>query len=222
MFEKKILRTQIHWNKTECNLSFKRKLIKECAEQTHCQTCCSRSRIFFKPTSKVSSLWIVFTSLCSMCCQRRDIKRKVASNHSRISITPESLHLSIALIHLHCSVTSYAKNKIISTCLPSIALLVFCKGATSMSCSDCPCYTCKNYTRAYISSIMVSGEEAACHLMSVHNIAYQLNLMRKLRESIIEDRFVQFVQNFMRLQFPNKDYPEWAVNALNKVNCPLL
>jgi hypothetical protein len=39
--------------------------------------------------------------------------------------------------------------------------------------SDCPCPTCKSYTRAYLHSI--AGREAvACHLISIHNVAFQV------------------------------------------------
>eukprot|EP00122_Pirum_gemmata_P013442 Pgem_evm1s12517 len=57
-------------------------------------------------------------------------------------------------------------------------------------------------------------EEVACHLVTIHNIAYQLTLMQSLRESIIEDKFVDFVINFMAKMYPTKDYPLWAINAL--------
>lgn len=38
---------------------------------------------------------------------------------------------------------------------------------------DCVCSTCKTYSRAYIHSI-VTKETVGCHLLSVHNIAYQV------------------------------------------------
>lgn len=39
--------------------------------------------------------------------------------------------------------------------------------------ANCDCATCKNYTRAYLHCI-VSVETVACHLISVHNIAFQV------------------------------------------------
>lgn len=44
---------------------------------------------------------------------------------------------------------------------------------------ECPCSTCKRYTRAYLHSI-VTVETAACHLLSVHNITYQVNKFPKI------------------------------------------
>lgn len=45
--------------------------------------------------------------------------------------------------------------------------------------------------------------------------------MRKIRESIKEDKFPQFVQDFMTLQYPKGDYPQWAIEALKSVNIEL-
>jgi len=86
---------------------------------------------------------------------------------------------------------------------------------------DCPCSTCKNYTRAFIQSI-VTKEPSACHLVSVHNVAHQLRLMTKVREAIIEDKFPAFIQEFFLKLFPAKDYPQWAVNSLASVGVSLL
>lgn len=38
---------------------------------------------------------------------------------------------------------------------------------------DCPCTTCKNYTRAYLHHI-VRQETVACHLISIHNVNFQV------------------------------------------------
>lgn len=86
---------------------------------------------------------------------------------------------------------------------------------------DCTCATCAKHTRAYIHSL-VNKESVACHLITVHNISYQLNLMRTLRESIAVDRFEEFVQNFMLRLYPDKNYPSWAVDAFKAVNLNLL
>ena len=45
--------------------------------------------------------------------------------------------------------------------------------------------------------------------------------MRGIRESIRKDEFPLFVQNFMDLQYPARDYPKWAVEALASVNIQL-
>eukprot|EP00058_Branchiostoma_floridae_P008195 XP_002593683.1 hypothetical protein BRAFLDRAFT_131791 [Branchiostoma floridae] len=85
---------------------------------------------------------------------------------------------------------------------------------------NCSCSTCSRYTRAYLHSI-ATQETVACHLVTVHNIAYQMNLMRTLRQSILEGRFPQFVQDFMDTMYPSRNYPVWVVEALAAVNINL-
>ncbi|XP_074655166.1 queuine tRNA-ribosyltransferase catalytic subunit 1-like [Tubulanus polymorphus] len=85
---------------------------------------------------------------------------------------------------------------------------------------DCLCSTCRHYTRAYLHSI-VTHETVAAPLLTVHNVSYQLNLMKQVRQSIIEDRFPQFIQQFLDKLFPKKDYPDWVRNALASVNVKL-
>ncbi|XP_046812786.1 queuine tRNA-ribosyltransferase catalytic subunit [Vespa crabro] len=86
---------------------------------------------------------------------------------------------------------------------------------------SCPCSTCKTYTRAYLHQI-VTIETVACHLLTVHNIAFQMNLMKDIRESIKQQKYPEFVQNYMLNVYPDKKYPEWIVNALQTVNITLL
>lgn len=85
---------------------------------------------------------------------------------------------------------------------------------------ECDCSTCKRYTRAYLHTI-VTLETVACHLLTVHNIAYQLRLMQHIRESIEQQHFPEFVRNFMRSTYPSKEYPHWIVDALGAVNIHL-
>lgn len=84
---------------------------------------------------------------------------------------------------------------------------------------DCMCLTCKKYTRAYIH-MLIARDETGCHLITIHNIAYQLNLMRLARESIINNQFPLFVCNFMNDLFGDDKtkYPKWMVDAFESVN----
>ncbi|XP_047041840.1 queuine tRNA-ribosyltransferase catalytic subunit [Helicoverpa zea] len=86
---------------------------------------------------------------------------------------------------------------------------------------DCTCSTCKNYTRAYLHSI-VTVETVACHLLSVHNIAYQMNLMRSMRENIENGTFPQFVQKFVSEYFTDCEYPKWVIESLSSVGINLV
>ena len=86
-------------------------------------------------------------------------------------------------------------------------------GPVSQTCS---CYTCKNYTRAALHGL-VTKEAAGCHLVTIHNIAYQLQLMLDARTAIIEDRFPVWVREFMHMQHPDGQYEQWALDALASV-----
>jgi queuine tRNA-ribosyltransferase len=46
--------------------------------------------------------------------------------------------------------------------------------------------------------------------------------MKSIRESIIADKFPEFVQDFMTLRYPKGDYPAWALEALASVNIHVL
>nr|BAN21245.1 tRNA-guanine transglycosylase [Riptortus pedestris] len=82
---------------------------------------------------------------------------------------------------------------------------------------DCECSTCKTYTRAYIHSI-ATIETVACNLLSVHNVYYQLKLMKNIRDSIKEQQFPNFVKNFMKKMFEGREIPIWIKDALGSVN----
>ena len=53
--------------------------------------------------------------------------------------------------------------------------------------SNCPCYTCQNYSRAYLRHLIMVGEILAMHLLTVHNSAFYQNWMKKIRQTIEED-----------------------------------
>jgi len=80
---------------------------------------------------------------------------------------------------------------------------------------------CKQYSRAFLHTL-AAKETLGSQLLTYHNIAYQMRLMREMRQAIMEDRFAAFVQQFMLLQYPAKDYPSWAREALESVKIPLL
>jgi len=53
----------------------------------------------------------------------------------------------------------------------------------------CACYTCTRYSRAYIHHLFRSRELLGIRLVSLHNVAFLLDLMRQIRRSIVEGRF---------------------------------
>jgi len=57
----------------------------------------------------------------------------------------------------------------------------------------------------------------------MHNVHYQLNLMRLAREAIMEDKYPAFIRDFFaRLYDEKSKYPEWAVHALRGVGVDLM
>lgn len=85
---------------------------------------------------------------------------------------------------------------------------------------NCICSTCKTYTRAYIHQI-VSTEVVSSSLLSVHNLTYQMQLMKSVRDSIKENKFPEFVKDFMLKMYPNRNYPQWCIEALESVHINL-
>jgi len=57
--------------------------------------------------------------------------------------------------------------------------------------AGCACYTCQTFTRAYLRHLLVSSEILGLHLLSIHNLHYLLDLMRRIRASILDGTFEQ-------------------------------
>lgn len=69
--------------------------------------------------------------------------------------------------------------------------------------ATCACYTCKNFSRAYLHHLDRSKEILGAHLNTMHNLHYYLELMREMREAIEQDRFDEFVNEFKALRARN-------------------
>ena len=63
---------------------------------------------------------------------------------------------------------------------------------------ECDCYACSNFSRAYIRHLIKADEILASMLTSIHNLKFLIDLMKKIRKAILEDRFVEFKQNFYK------------------------
>jgi queuine tRNA-ribosyltransferase len=69
----------------------------------------------------------------------------------------------------------------------------------------CGCYVCRNYSRAYLRHLYRAGEILASHLNTYHNLYYYLDLMRRMREAIHEDRFTEFRRDYYCNQAQNQN-----------------
>jgi queuine tRNA-ribosyltransferase len=54
---------------------------------------------------------------------------------------------------------------------------------------ECECYTCRNYSRAYLRHLFISKEILAMELASIHNLFFYLNLIKEARKRIIDNSF---------------------------------
>ena len=62
--------------------------------------------------------------------------------------------------------------------------------------SECPCYTCRNFTRAYLRHLFMSGEILSCILNTIHNLTFYQSLMSDIQNAIKDQRFHEFKTRF--------------------------
>ena len=60
----------------------------------------------------------------------------------------------------------------------------------------CECYTCKNFSRAYLHHLFKIGEILGARLNTIHNIHYYLDLMKDIRRAIKHHQYKEFTQQF--------------------------
>lgn len=107
--------------------------------------------------------------------------------------------------------TRIARN---GTCMTSNGRLVVrnAKYARDFSPIDenCDCYTCRNYSRAYIRHLIHTNEIFGFRLTTYHNLYFLLKLMEQVREAIKEDRLLDFRNAFFESYgFNKKDAPNF-------------
>ncbi|HWI16480.1 MAG TPA: tRNA guanosine(34) transglycosylase Tgt [Vicinamibacterales bacterium] len=61
---------------------------------------------------------------------------------------------------------------------------------------NCSCYTCRNFSRAYLRHLFAAGEMTSGTLNTLHNLSFYLDTMRRIREAISFGRFEDFRQHF--------------------------
>ncbi len=64
--------------------------------------------------------------------------------------------------------------------------------------SDCACYTCKHYTRAYLAHLFRSEEMLGATLASIHNLYFINKLVADIRLSLLDDTFFTFKESFLK------------------------
>ncbi|HEY4743156.1 MAG TPA: tRNA guanosine(34) transglycosylase Tgt [Desulfuromonadaceae bacterium] len=62
---------------------------------------------------------------------------------------------------------------------------------------SCDCYTCRNFTRAYLHHLFAANEVVSAVLSAIHNVRFYLNMMADIRTAIENDRFVEYKEAFL-------------------------
>jgi queuine tRNA-ribosyltransferase len=62
---------------------------------------------------------------------------------------------------------------------------------------SCSCYTCKNFSRAYLRHLFMAGEILATRLLTLHNVFFYMQLTHTAREHIINDTFTEWSEEFL-------------------------
>lgn len=70
---------------------------------------------------------------------------------------------------------------------------------------NCDCYTCRNFTRAYIRHLFKADETFGLRLASYHNLYFLLHLMQNVRQAIQEDNLLEFRESFFEEYGFNKE-----------------
>ena len=62
---------------------------------------------------------------------------------------------------------------------------------------DCDCYCCQNYTKAYIRHLIIANETFGQRLLSIHNIRFLIRICENIRQSIKNDNFLTYKEEFL-------------------------
>lgn len=71
---------------------------------------------------------------------------------------------------------------------------------------ECDCYTCQNFTKAYLSHLFRAKEMLAGTLATIHNLYFITHLVKKMRESILAETFFEFKETFLKTYSHGKKY----------------
>jgi len=61
---------------------------------------------------------------------------------------------------------------------------------------ECACFTCRNHTRAYLRHLFIAGEPSVLRLLTLHNLTFYLEMMKKARQAIAKGNFIDYDSAF--------------------------
>lgn len=65
---------------------------------------------------------------------------------------------------------------------------------------NCGCYTCANYSRAYLRHLFMANELLSYRLNSIHNIYYYIDFMKRIKNAIRDNKLLEFKDEFYKLR----------------------
>lgn len=68
--------------------------------------------------------------------------------------------------------------------------------------ATCTCYTCRNFTRAYLRHLIIAKEMLAATLISIHNIQFLVDLVKHARQAVFAENFPSFAAAFLDAYIP--------------------
>jgi len=72
---------------------------------------------------------------------------------------------------------------------------------------SCPCYTCQNFSRAYLRHLFLAGEMTFSTLATLHNLRRYLDIMREIRQAILVGNFPAYLESVRRAQTARQNAP---------------
>ena len=84
----------------------------------------------------------------------------------------------------------------------------------------CPCQACRlGVSRARLNGLLKADNPLAVELVTQHNVAYMMSLVRSMRQAILDDSYADFARDFVKDQYPGvakggEECPKWVVDAL--------
>lgn len=103
-----------------------------------------------------------------------------------------------------------------------------CATDTGIVQDKCKCQACRRMiSRATLARLFKAGNPVAVELLTQHNIAYMMQLVRDMRDAIIANQFSNYVKRFINMQYPGirrggEEIPSWVVDALNAASIDVL
>ena len=70
---------------------------------------------------------------------------------------------------------------------------------------ECHCSTCRNYSRAYLRHLFNTGEISVMRLATIHSLYFYMELMRKARDAILSDSFLDWKKSFLEKYQTNEN-----------------